>query len=37
VPTPLLVRLIAMIHDLEEGRRCMGWSNLEELVACTLV
>lgn len=37
VPTPLLVRVIAMIHQLEEGRRPMSWSNLDELVASTLV
>jgi 2-dehydropantoate 2-reductase len=36
VPTPLLIRLIGMIHDLEEGRRSMGWSNLDELAASTL-
>jgi 2-dehydropantoate 2-reductase len=36
VPTPLLIRLIGMIHDLEEGRRSMSWSNLDELVASTL-
>ena len=29
-------RLIAMIHELEEGRRSMSWSNLDELAACTL-
>jgi 2-dehydropantoate 2-reductase len=33
VPTPLLDRLVAMIHDLEDGRRVMGWANLDELVA----
>ena len=36
VPTPLLIRLIGMIHELEEGRRSMGWINLDELVASTL-
>ena len=35
VPTPLLDRLAAMIHDLEDGRRPMGWANLDELVALT--
>jgi 2-dehydropantoate 2-reductase len=35
VPTPLTARAIAMIHELEEGRRAMGWANLEELVALT--
>ena len=33
VPTPLTMSVIAMIHDLEEGRRAMGWANLEELAA----
>ena len=36
IPTPLLIRLIAMIHELEEARRSMGWRNLDELVASTL-
>ena len=35
IPTPLLDRVIAMIHDLENGRREMGWSNLDELIALT--
>jgi len=35
VPTPLLDRVIAMIHDLESARRSMGWENLDELVALT--
>ncbi len=35
VATPLLDRLIALIHDLENGRRSMGWENLDELVALT--
>jgi 2-dehydropantoate 2-reductase len=30
---PLTERLIAMIEDLEAGRRVMGWSNIDELVA----
>ena len=30
---PLTERLIAMIADLEEGRRQMAWSNLDELAA----
>jgi 2-dehydropantoate 2-reductase len=33
VPTPLTERLIAMIHDLEDGRRPMGRENLDELAA----
>jgi 2-dehydropantoate 2-reductase len=35
IPTPLLDRVIAMIHDLESNRREMGWSNLDELIALT--
>jgi len=35
IPTPLLNRVVAMIHDLEDGRRRMGWENLEELIALT--
>jgi 2-dehydropantoate 2-reductase len=35
IPTPLLDRLTAVIHDLEDGRRAMRWENLEELVALT--
>jgi hypothetical protein len=30
---PLTWRLIEMIHDIEESRRPMGWSNIEELEA----
>lgn len=30
---PLTTRLIAMIEDLERGRRQMAWANLDELVA----
>ena len=35
IPTPLLDTVIAMIHDLESGRREMSWSNLDELIALT--
>jgi 2-dehydropantoate 2-reductase len=35
IGTPLLERVLEMIHDLEDGRRAMGWANLEELVALT--
>jgi len=28
---PLTHRLIAQIHDLEDGRRTMGWRNIDEL------
>jgi 2-dehydropantoate 2-reductase len=30
---PLTRRMLAMIHDIEEGRRTMSWDNLEELDA----
>jgi 2-dehydropantoate 2-reductase len=33
IPTPLTARLIELIHDLEDGRRSMGWDTLDELVA----
>jgi 2-dehydropantoate 2-reductase len=33
VDMPLTERLIAMIEDLELGRRVMSWANLDELVA----
>jgi 2-dehydropantoate 2-reductase len=33
LPMPLTWRLIEMIHDIEESRRPMGWSNIEELEA----
>jgi 2-dehydropantoate 2-reductase len=32
---PLTVRLIALIEDLESGRRVMGWDNVDELVAAS--
>jgi hypothetical protein len=32
---PLTERLIAMIEDLELGRRVMSWSNVDELVAAS--
>ncbi len=35
IPTPLLDRVVAMIHELEEGRRTMRPENLDELVALT--
>ncbi len=31
LPAPLLERLVAMIHDLEDGRRVMRRANLDEL------
>jgi len=30
---PLTERVIAMIEDLESGRRQMSWANLDELIA----
>lgn len=33
IPTPLTARLVELIHDLEDGRRSMGWATLDELVA----
>ncbi len=35
IATPLSDRLIAMIHELEDGVRRMCWENLDELVALT--
>lgn len=31
IPTPLTTRLIALIHDLEEGRRPLDWKTLDAL------
>jgi 2-dehydropantoate 2-reductase len=33
LPLPLTRAVVAMIHDLEDGRRVMSWSNLEALDA----
>ncbi|TMJ07820.1 MAG: ketopantoate reductase family protein, partial [Bacillati bacterium ANGP1] len=33
LPAPLNARLLALIHDIEDGRRAMSWQNLEELAA----
>jgi 2-dehydropantoate 2-reductase len=33
LPMPLTHRLVALIHELEEGRRAMSWQNLDELDA----
>jgi len=35
IPTPLTDRLVALIHELEDGMRPMAWENLDELVALT--
>lgn len=37
VPTPLTARLIALVHELEEGRRNFGTANLDELRAVMAV
>ena len=31
IPTPLTLRLIALIHDIEEGRRPLDWATLDAL------
>jgi len=31
IPTPLTRRLIALIHDIEDGRRPLAWETLDEL------
>jgi len=31
LPMPLTRRLVAMIHELEDGRRAMSWDNVDEL------
>lgn len=33
IPTPLALRLVELIHDIEEGRRQMAWENLAILGA----
>lgn len=33
VPTPALTKLVALIHDIEDGRKPMGFSTFEELIA----
>ncbi len=33
VPTPRCVRLIALIHDIEQGRRAQDWTTLDALAA----
>jgi hypothetical protein len=32
---PLTARLIALIEDLETGRRAMSWDNVDALVSAT--
>ena len=31
LPMPLTHRVVSMIHDIEDGRRVMGWENVDEL------
>jgi 2-dehydropantoate 2-reductase len=31
LPMPLTHRVVTMIHDIEDGRRVMGWDNVDEL------
>jgi 2-dehydropantoate 2-reductase len=33
LPLPLTRRMLALIHDIEDGRRAMAWDNLDDLVA----
>jgi 2-dehydropantoate 2-reductase len=33
LPTPLSARLIALIHDIEDGRRAQDWATLDALAA----
>ncbi|MBM3523733.1 MAG: ketopantoate reductase family protein, partial [Alphaproteobacteria bacterium] len=33
VDTPLIRRLVALIHDIEEGRRPLSWATLDALAA----
>jgi 2-dehydropantoate 2-reductase len=35
LPMVRTVRLVALIEDLESGRRQMDWANLDELVSLT--
>jgi 2-dehydropantoate 2-reductase len=32
VPTPALDRVVALIHDIEDGRRPLAWSTLDEML-----
>jgi 2-dehydropantoate 2-reductase len=32
IPTPALARLVALIHDIEDGRRPLDWSTLDEML-----
>lgn len=33
VPTPLLEKLVGLIHDIEDGRRAQSWDTLDALLA----
>ncbi len=37
IPMPLTRRLLALIGELEDGRRAMAWENLDELVALSSI
>ena len=32
VPTPALARMVGLIHDIEDGRRPLDWSTLDEML-----
>ncbi len=32
VETPRLARLVSLIHDIEEGRKPLAWSTLDEML-----
>ena len=33
LPTPALTRMVGLIHDIEDGRRPLDWSTLDEMLA----
>jgi 2-dehydropantoate 2-reductase len=35
VPTPITARMVAMIHEIEDGKRSLSLANLDELAALT--
>ena len=35
IATPAIDRLVALIHDVEEGRRPLAFATFQELIACT--
>jgi 2-dehydropantoate 2-reductase len=32
IPTPSLERLVRLIHEIEDGKRPLAWSNLDEML-----